>query len=299
MIINELYQPTSHRHTFRYNQAPIMERLSQNWRLLRHPPAGGAWNMAVDEALLESVAGGNSLPVLRLYAWEPACLSLGQAQPAADVDRKRLTEHGWELVRRPTGGRAILHTDELTYAVIAPVDEPHVRGTLLESYLAISRALVKALELLGLEVAARDDPQTSQAARSRNPVCFEEPSSYEILFAGKKIIGSAQARRGNTFLQHGALPLAGDLTRITHALVFPDEAARRYAAATLLARATTVEAALHKQPSWEQAAAAFVTGFNQALGLVFQKIDLSTDETRRAKTIMLEKYAGAAWTLRI
>ncbi|MGB8253358.1 MAG: biotin/lipoate A/B protein ligase family protein [Anaerolineaceae bacterium] len=299
MIINELYQVTSPRHTFRYNQVPIMERKSKNWRLLRHPPAGGAWNMAVDEALLESVAKGASLPILRLYAWEPACLSLGQAQPAADVDRERLAGHGWELVRRPTGGRAILHTDELTYAVIAPVDEPHVRGTLLESYLAISHALVKALEILGLEVAARDDPQASQAARSRNPVCFEEPSSYEILFAGKKIIGSAQARRGNTFLQHGALPLTGDLTRITHALAFEDEVARQRAAATLLARATTVEAALGRQSSWGKAADAFATGFSQALGLVFQEIDLSTDESRRAETIMREKFAGAAWTLRI
>ena len=254
--------------------------------------------MAVDEALLESVAG-NSLPVLRLYAWKPACLSLGQAQPATDVDHERLAGLGWDLVRRPTGGRAILHTDELTYAVIAPVDEPHVRGTLLESYLAISRALAKALEILGLKVIARDDPQASQAARSRNPVCFEEPSSYEILFAGKKIIGSAQARRGNTFLQHGALPLTGDLTRITRALVFPDEGARGHAAATLLARGTTVEAALHRQPSWEQASEAFVAGFRQALGIDFEEINLSADETRRAETIMREKYAGLAWTLRI
>ncbi len=255
--------------------------------------------MAVDETLLEAVAGGKSPPVLRLYSWDPACLSLGQAQPTADVDRQRLAGNGWDLVRRPTGGRAILHTDELTYAVIAPVDEPHVRGTLLESYLAISRALVKALELLGLEVIARDDPQASQAARSINPVCFEEPSSYEILFEGKKIIGSAQARRGNTFLQHGALPLRGDLTRITQALVFPDENARRRAAANLLTRATTVESALAGLRSWEQAADAFTAGFQQALGLDFQASDLSVEETRQAESLLKEKYVGTAWTMRL
>ena len=276
-----------------------MEKPVDKWRLLCHSPAGGAWNMAVDEALLDSVARGASRPILRLYAWKPACLSLGQAQPAADVDRARLTENGWELVRRPTGGRAILHIDELTYAVIAPVDDPHVRGTLLESYLAISRALVQALKLLGLEVIARDDPHASQAARSRNPVCFEEPSSYEILFEGKKIIGSAQARRGNTFLQHGALPLTGDLTRITQALAFDDELERRRAAATLLSRATTVEAALQRQPTWEQAAHAFQAGFSQMLGIDFEEFDLSSEEAMQAQTIMREKFAADAWTLRI
>ncbi len=89
------------------------------WRLLITPPAHGAWNMAVDEAILEAMGSGKSLPTLRLYAWEPACLSLGYAQPLTDVDMPRLQARGWEMVRRPTGGRAVLHTDELTYSVIA------------------------------------------------------------------------------------------------------------------------------------------------------------------------------------
>jgi lipoate-protein ligase A len=93
-----------------------------NWRLLITPAARGAWNMAVDESILEHIGRGASLPTLRLYAWTPACLSLGHAQPIADVDMQRLQQHGWEVVRRATGGRAILHTDELTYSVIAPSD---------------------------------------------------------------------------------------------------------------------------------------------------------------------------------
>jgi lipoate-protein ligase A len=88
--------------------------------------------MALDESILEHIGRGESIPTLRLYAWEPACLSLGHAQPFADVDWKRLTERGWEVVRRLTGGRAILHTDEITYSVIAPNDEPRVAGTVLE-----------------------------------------------------------------------------------------------------------------------------------------------------------------------
>jgi lipoate-protein ligase A len=101
--------------------------MKDSWRLLVTPPARGAWNMAVDEAILEAVGRGASLPTLRLYAWEPACLSLGYAQPIGDVDQPRLRARGWDLVRRPTGGRAVLHTDELTYSVIAPPGEPHSR----------------------------------------------------------------------------------------------------------------------------------------------------------------------------
>src|SRR5512133_1650859 len=98
------------------------------WRLIRTPAASGPWNMAVDEAILEFAARGEVLPTLRLYAWEPACLSLGYAQPASDVDLEALRSHGWEMVRRPTGGRAILHTDELTYSVSGPQNEPRLTG---------------------------------------------------------------------------------------------------------------------------------------------------------------------------
>ena len=94
------------------------------WRLLITPPTHGPWNMAVDESILETMGSSRSLPTLRLYAWKPACLSLGYAQPLTDVDIPRLQARGWEMVRRPTGGRAVLHTDELTYSVIAPLGEP-------------------------------------------------------------------------------------------------------------------------------------------------------------------------------
>ena len=110
-----------------------MNYSSEQWRLLITSPASGAWNMAVDEALLEAVGSNQSLPCLRLYAWEPPCLSIGYAQPFADIDRSRLADFGWDWVRRPTGGRAILHADELTYSVIAPLDEPRVSGSVLES----------------------------------------------------------------------------------------------------------------------------------------------------------------------
>ena len=142
--------------------------MSDVWRLLLTPPARGAWNMAVDEAILDHIGRGAAPPTLRLYAWEPACLSLGHAQPFADVDVARLRERGWEVVRRPTGGRAILHTDELTYSVIAPVDEPHVAGSILESYNRLAGALLQAVQALGLPVEMKEDAGPNREAP--NPV---------------------------------------------------------------------------------------------------------------------------------
>jgi lipoate-protein ligase A len=192
-----------------------------------------------------------------------------------------------------------LHTDELTYAVIAPVGEPCVQGTLLESYLKLSTALKEALAFLGLVVSAREDPEAALAARSRNPVCFEELSSYEILYKDKKIIGSAQARRGNAFLQHGALPLTGDLARITQVLTFPDDAERQVEAEKLLARATTLEVALGHTVSWDDAARAMQRGFSQALGIDFLESGLDGEELALTEKLRREKYTGDTWTLRV
>jgi lipoate-protein ligase A len=96
--------------------------------------------MAVDEVLLDAVGKNQALPSLRLYSWEPPCLSIGYAQPFIDIDHKRLSDLGWDWVRRPTGGRAILHTDELTYSVVAPLTEPRVSGGVLERYQRLSKA---------------------------------------------------------------------------------------------------------------------------------------------------------------
>lgn len=270
------------------------EAVKDTWRLLFTPePARGAWNMAVDEATLEAVGRGESLPTLRLYAWNPPCLSLGYAQPFTDVDLPRLQARGWEVVRRPTGGRAVLHTDELTYSVIAPPDEPRVTGTVLESYQRLAAALVEALRLLSLPVAMQE--RSGRNSFTANPVCFETPSTYEITVDGKKLIGSAQARRQEGVLQHGSLPLTGDLTRILQVLVFPDEASRSRAAVHLLERATTVETALRRAVTWTEAAQAFQTALSKILTLNLHNADLSPTEKKRAEELVTSKYAHAAW----
>jgi lipoate-protein ligase A len=266
------------------------------WRLLITSPARGAWNMALDESILEHIGRGESNPTLRLYAWEPACLSLGHAQPFADVDTSRLKSHGWEIVRRATGGRAILHTDELTYSVIAPSNEPTVAGSILESYNRLAQALLMAVKSLELPVEMKEGKADNGTIP--NPVCFEVPSTYEITVDGKKLIGSAQARKKEGVLQHGSLPLTGDLTRICQALVFENESARENASKRLLERATTVESALGREISWETAAQAFVHAFEAQLGLSFERGELSESESKRTEELVREKYDHPSWTER-
>jgi lipoyl(octanoyl) transferase len=268
------------------------------WRLLLTPPARGAWNMALDEAILEHIGRGESIPTLRLYAWEPACLSLGQAQPYSDVDVNHLEARGWEVVRRITGGRAILHTDELTYSVIAPNDEPVIAGTVLESYNRLAQALLLAVKKLELPVEMNNGTTQNDVLR-HNPVCFEVPSTYEITVDGKKLIGSAQARKKEGVLQHGSLPLSGDLARICDALIFEDESARRDASKRLLARAATVESALGRAVSWEAAAQAFIHAFEAQLGFSFERGKLSESEFKRTAELVREKYDHPSWTERV
>jgi lipoate-protein ligase A len=253
--------------------------------------------MAVDEAILEHIGNGETLPTLRLYAWDPACLSLGHAQPFADVDSARLRDHGWEVVRRATGGRAILHTDELTYSVTGRAVEPVLAGGVLESYNRLAQALVLALKKLGLPVEIKEDRINDNGVP--NPVCFEVPSTYEITVGGKKLIGSAQARKKEGVLQHGSLPLTGDLPRICQALVFETESARQEASQRLLRRATTVEAALGRVVNWDTAAAAFSQAFQSQLGLCLEKGELSHSEVNRAAQLVKEKYAHPSWTERV
>lgn len=266
------------------------------WRLLKTPPANGAYNMAVDETILEAVSRGDVLPTLRLYAWEPACLSLGTSQRIGDVNQQSLEENGWDIVRRMTGGRAILHTDELTYAVIGSIDDPRLEGDILTSYQRLSQALLAALESLAISVTAA--AQGKSNPQETNPVCFEIPSHYEITVDGKKLIGSAQARRKDVVLQHGTLPLNGDLTRIIQALSFEGDKDRADATQRLIEAALTVEAALGRIVSWDEAALAFENAFSSILDIDFEKSELTPLEQIRAEELVDEKYASEEWTRR-
>ncbi|HSR48456.1 MAG TPA: lipoate--protein ligase family protein [Anaerolineales bacterium] len=251
--------------------------MATSWRLLVSGLADGPRNMAIDEAVLQAVGEGGSPPTLRLYAWQPACLSLGYSQQAAVVDQTVLADQGWGLVRRPTGGRALLHADELTYAIIGPIDHPALAGGVLDSYRRLSAGLVAALDRLG----ARADPPTGgtlSPEERANPVCFEVPSAYEITIGGRKLVGSAQLRRVRAVLQHGSLPLRGDITRVVRALRFDSPDARRAASERLARHATTLEDVLGRPVGWEEVAQAMTTGFAGALALEWIEGGLSTRE---------------------
>ena len=272
---------------------------SNQWRLLHSSPASGSWNMALDEALLEAVQAGDSPPTLRLYDWEPATLTLGYAQAIDNVDLKRLADKGWGIVRRPTGGRAILHVDEITYSVVAPASEERVAGGVLESYKRLSQALLRSVELLDVPAIGKEKSGKRQKPSEPNPICFEAPSDYEITVDGKKLLGSAQARRKEGVLQHGSLPLYGDIARITEVLTFSDDDKRKRAAERVRGSAATVESAIGRKVEWAEAAEAFAKGFSEALDLELVTGDLSAQEIEAAQRWEKEKYATEEWTRRV
>lgn len=279
----------------------------RQWRLIYDYPTLGSVNMAVDMAVLAAVGAEQSPPTLRLYAWSPPCLSLGYGQKAADVDFARVAALDWNVVRRPTGGRAILHTDELTYSVALPPEDALAAGNVVESYRRISRALVAGLVRLGVSPEA---DQRADGIDAPGPVCFETPSHYEITVGGRKLIGSAQVRRKDGVLQHGSLPLYGDLGRICDALVYPNEVEREAAKTQVRARAATLQEALSPSPSpsrrgeqdfslvWQTVADAIVRGFAETFEIDFTPGELPDEERAEAERLAAEVYGSEAYTKR-
>ncbi|HET7296658.1 MAG TPA: hypothetical protein VFI66_05920 [Gemmatimonadales bacterium] len=182
------------------------------WEVLCEPAGrSGAENMALDASLLVA-ADRTGRAFLRLYRFAPPCLSLGRNEPAARYDRAVIERMGLDVVRRPTGGRAVWHEHEVTYAVAAPIA---AFGGLREAYRAIHARLAAAVRALGAEPTLAPDRVTP---RRLDPIasCFASPAGGEVLVDGRKLIGSAQVRRRSAFLQHGSILLAGsqDVVRI-------------------------------------------------------------------------------------
>lgn len=175
-------------------------------RRIDHPAADGARNMAVDHALMDVARDGGV--ALRFYRWDPPCLSLGRNQAVRGrYDLDAAERKGIGVVRRPTGGRAVYHHRELTYAVVAPAD---LWGGLRESYRRVNRALLRGLAALGAEVdEAESGPEGGTPGPGRR-ACFRDPLPGEIVAAGRKLVGSAQWRRDGALLQHGSLLLHDD-----------------------------------------------------------------------------------------
>ncbi|HEU5013295.1 MAG TPA: lipoate--protein ligase family protein [Roseiflexaceae bacterium] len=258
----------------------------ENWRLLIDAPADGAMNMARDEALLHAHAAGMTPPTIRLYQWQPACLSLGRFQRSGDVDWEACARGGVDVVRRLSGGRALLHADELTYAVIARTDHPLFagRGSILHSYHDISLALLHGLQRLG--VAAELAPAARRRAVSM--ACFDTPAAFELTVGGRKLVGSAQARREGVLLQHGALPFSPHAARLQSLLTcaIPD----------LNTTMMTLDEALERPANAATVADALVAGFQAAWNIALEPGTLIPEEQTLEHELRASRYANAAWT---
>lgn len=243
--------------------------------------------MAVDEALLRCMADGGD-PVLRLYGFAPPCLSLGRFQPAGDLGDDGLRRRdGVELVRRPTGGRAVLHDDEVTYAVV--LGRRHLQPfSKRAAYRASAAILLRLLPALGVQGAVQPGA-TGTPPREPDPDCYRSTAEYEITAGRKKLVGSAQTTTRDAALQHGTIPLSAAYTRIARYL-------RPHPAATpgQLAAATSVAQETASRRSYEESLQLLATA--AAAQLQVRRSELSAAETRLARELEENRYACPRWT---
>ena len=254
--------------------------------------------MGVDEVLLDGVVTGAVPPTLRFYQWTPACLSLGYFQPFDVVDPHGCEELGVEIVRRPTGGRAILHDRELTYSVALPGSVFGQDGGVLPSYYRLSLALHEGLRRLG--VAATLAPESAaRPSIEHGPVCFDRPSAHEILLDGRKLVGSAQIRRGAGLLQHGSILIEPRLATMRRCLRPPLESADSTAGEGWEGIEDGVAGLAEvgvSDPA--QIAHAIASAFAARFGVALVQERLRSDELAAAHALAGSKYQSAGWTER-
>ena len=253
------------------------------WRIVVTPAAGGAQNMALDEALMDR-ARETSEWVLRVYSWSTPTISLGRNQSARGrYDLERIEQLGFDVVRRPTGGRAILHHREITYSVTAPAEEA---GDLKQSYDRINRLLVQALQSLGVQASVF--ASTSRAISPGMSPCFDEPSAGELTVAGKKLAGSAQWRAEGALLQHGSILIEDDQSLLSTLAI---------GGAPNVPTPATLAEALGHAPSVDDIACALGESISLVEGAEPENLEI--DEALRARaSALVVRYVDSAWTWR-
>jgi len=261
------------------------------WRLLAAEPHDGATNMAVDEALLRARIQGAAAPTVRFYGWRPATVSLGYAQPLDEtVDRTRCHALGIGLVRRPTGGSAILHEPpewEVTYSVVARDGDFPGADDVLETYRILGQGLAAGLGRLGAAAELVPLVRGRRAGAGSPAFCFRRAGTYEIAVGGRKLVGSAQRRQRGAFLQHGSVLLDADPDRIR--AVFPRESEPTMGM-------TTLTDVLGRSPGFDAVVEALAAGLAEALGVPLVPADLSAHENALVEALILGKYGSESWT---
>jgi lipoate-protein ligase A len=257
-----------------------MENLTDNrWRLFLDGAHSGAWNMATDEAMLVAHARGLVPPTLRFYSWKPFCLSLGRLQKQLpDAAHQKIG--GYDVVRRPTGGRTVWHSHEITYSAVVreellPRESRSVEG----AYRWLSEGFLRGLQSLGLPVE-----MAPTGVRTNGSNCFAASASCDFLANGKKLIGAAQCRRDDAILQHGSLLLS----------INEDE--WQQLAGGPMSGATSLEA-LGLTQDRETVVQALGEGFAAVAGGQWSRGALTAEEAQLAQTLLNEKYSQESWTL--
>lgn len=258
------------------------------WRLVRgdsEERADGSRQMAVDEVLLDRLARGLGSPSLRFYRFRLPTLSLGRHQPPGAADHAWCGRQGIDLVRRPTGGGAVLHeTDDLTYALAAPLGPDGVGPGVREVSRSVARALARGLRELGVEVELAEGGRLPGPAET--VACYARPSRDELLWHGRKLVGSAQVRRRRAFLQHGSVPLRLDPERQRRATGYQG---------ALPAVSLTEAAGRALDP--REVAEALLRGLEAEIGRTFAVGRLDPVESLQIEKLRAERYLDAAWTL--
>ncbi|MDP2983913.1 MAG: lipoate--protein ligase family protein [Candidatus Latescibacter sp.] len=268
------------------------------WRFLDTAKGSAFFNMALDEAIVEAVANGHSLPTFRLYGWDPAAITIGYSQKAGDVlDYGRCIEDGISVTRRLTGGRAVFHDCEAAYSVVGPIHDPLFGCNLSATYRAIGAVLLEALRSCGAEVDwSRGNPASGEERRvfSSAP-CFLSTSRFEITCRGRKMVGSAQRRFREVFLQHGSILTGPGHERIGDYLKESHDTA---SFATVLSRKSIdLDAALGRPVDTGTLKASLFESFARAAGGQVTREEPSPRETEYARFSIHERYSSKGWVL--
>jgi lipoyl(octanoyl) transferase len=272
------------------------------WRFIDSGNSSPSFNMALDEALLDWHSEGKIPPVIRFYGWEPATLSIGYFQKVEkEIDLEAVKTHGLGFVRRPTGGRGVLHEHELTYSVIVSEDHPEMPRTVTEAYRVISEGILKGFHQLGLEAyfaVPKTDEERSALKNPRSAVCFDAPSWYELVVEGRKVAGSAQTRQKGVILQHGAILLDLDEDKLFSLFKYPSERVKERMKSAFKSKAVAINEISPRRITLEEAKEAFYKGFAEGLNIELESYQLTEEELDYVNKIAKERYESDEWNFK-
>lgn len=251
-----------------------------SWRFLNTGANRGDYNMALDAAMAQSAMCNE--PTLRVFHWQPDCISLGYHQNAEEINLAKCEREGLDVARRPTGGRAILHAQELTYSVIIPATDAWFKILPLDLYRRLSEAIAAGLRHLGAEASFAPGEKLHVDGRPLRMACFASAARNELLAGGKKIVGSAQRRFRQGTLQHGSILLDAAHDKLPEFLA-GDTPAREIERRRLEAHTTTLRQVCGRTITFDEAAAALRRGFAETLQISFYNGAVLPDENQRAE----------------